>query len=254
LNTAAGSFGYAQARWQARFGQRVPTGDLQRARAARDLPAYVQQVRSTSLARHIARIAPDMELHEVERRLREEWSVTVEEVASWLPGPWSAATLWLRWLPWLPALQKLARGGRAAAWTREDPLLARIIAAEPGRRAGMIGGTALEPLHAAVAAHGDVTAAWLEHWRTLWPGDVESFAAIEQLIRDIALAARALAELPPQTSSEETLAALARRLLRIFRRHPLSPAAAFAYLGLEALDQLELRGAITMRLALGSAP
>ncbi|HET7202265.1 MAG TPA: hypothetical protein VFI92_02745 [Steroidobacteraceae bacterium] len=250
MNTVAGSFGYAQARLQARLGQRVPPEDLQRARAARDLPAYLQQVRTTSLARRVARIAPGMDVHEVERRLRDEWGVTVEEVSRWLPARWRVATLWLRWLPYLPALQKLARGGRAAAWTREDPVLARIIAVEPGRRAGVLGGTALQPLQSAVADHGEVTQAWLTHWRSLWPDEPAAVAALERLVRRVATVAEALRLAAPQASSEDALRTLARRLLHAFRRHPLSPVAAYAFLGLEALDQLELRGAITMRTAL----
>lgn len=237
---------------QARLGQRVLPEDLQRARAARDLPAYLQQVRTTSLARHVARIAPGMDVHEVERRLRDEWGATVEEVARWLPARWRAATLWLRWLPYLAALQKLARGGRAAAWTREDPVLARIIAAEPGSRAGVLGGTVLQPLQAAVAEHGDVKQAWLTHWRSLWPDGPAAVAGLERLVGEAATVADSLRLAPPQASSEDALRAFARRLLQAFRRHPLSPVAAYAFLGLEALDQHELRGAITMRTALAA--
>ncbi len=238
---------------QARLGQRVQPEDLRRARAAGDLPAYLQQVRTTSLARHVARIAPGMDVHEVERRLRGEWGATVEEVARWLPAQWRAATLWLRWLPYLAALQKLARGGRAAVWTREDAVLARIIAVEPGSRAGILGGTALQPLQSAIADHGDVTEAWLTHWRSLWPADAASVHALERLVGEVGTAAETLRMATPQSSSEEALRVLARRLLRAFRRHPLSPVAAYAFLGLEALDQHELRGAITMRAALGAA-
>ena len=70
---------------QARLGQRISGDDLQRARAARDLPAYLQQVRSTALARHVGRLTADMDAHEAERRLREQWGSSVEEVARWLP-------------------------------------------------------------------------------------------------------------------------------------------------------------------------
>jgi hypothetical protein len=254
VSAGIGSFGYAQARLQARLGQRVPAEDLQRARAARDLPAYLQQVRTTSLGRRVARIAPGMDVHEAERRLRDEWGATVEEVARWLPKPWQGAILWLRWLPYLPALQKLARGGRAAGWTREDPVLARIIAAEPGRRARMLGGTVLEPLQAAIANHGDIVEAWLAHWQSLWPDDPTARTALVRIVRDVTEATALLAALGTQSSSEEMLAALGRRFQRLFRRHPLDPLAAFAYLGLEALEQLELRGAISLRAVLAVAP
>lgn len=250
MNAGAGSFAYAQARMQARLGQRISGDDLQRARAARDLPAYLQQVRSTSLARHVARLTADMDAHEAERRLREQWGSTVEEVARWLPDTWRAATLWLRWLPYLPALQKLARGGRAADWTREDPVLARVVAAQPGRRAGVLGGTALEPLQSAVAAHGDATAAWLAHWRSLWPPDPDARRALDRLLHEVATVPARADGSDPRASSVDSLRALGRRFLRAFRHHPLTPVAAYAWLGLEALDQLELRGAIAMRKAL----
>ena len=250
MSAGAGSFAYAQARMQARLGQRISGDDLQRARAARDLPAYLQQVRSTRLARHVGRIAPDTDAHEIERRLREQWGTTVDEVARWQPVDWRPATLWLRWLPYLPALQKLARGGRVPPWTREDPLLARVVAAAPGRRAGLLGGTALQPLQRAVALHGDVADAWLDHWRSLWPHDQAAHVALERMLREVVSAVARVDAADSRASSADALRALGRRFLRTFRRHPLSPVAAFAWLGLEALDQLELRGAIAMRKAL----
>jgi hypothetical protein len=250
VSPAAGNFGYAQARLQARTGQRA-TEELRRARAMRDLGAYLQQVRATPLARHVARIVPGMDIHEVERRLRGEWSATVEEVARWLPAEWRPATFWWCWLPSLPALQKLARGGRTATWTREDPVLARIVAVEPGRRALMLGGTALAALQAAVASHGDVADAWLAHWRALWPDEPRAVGGLEQLLGAVARCRQALVEAMPEAVTEDAMRLLERDLLRTFRRHPLSPVAAYAFLALEALDLLELRGAITVRVTLG---
>jgi hypothetical protein len=250
VSAGAGSFAYAQARMQARLGQRISGDDLQRARAARDLPAYLQQVRTTALARHVGRIAADTDAHEIERRLREQWGTTVEDVARWQPAAWRPATLWLRWLPYLPALQKLARGGRVPAWTREDPLLARVVAAAPGRRAGLLGGTVLQPLQRAVALHADVSDAWRDHWRSLWPHDQGARVALERLQHEVVTVAARVDAADPRAVTADTLRELGRRFLRAFRRHPLSPVAAFAWLGLEALDQLELRGAVAMRKAL----
>ena len=251
MNCGPGSFAYAQARMQARLGQRITIDELPRARAARDLGAYLQQVRSTALARHVARIAPGLDVHEVERRLWHEWRTAVEEVAGWQPERWRAAMLWLRWLPYLPALQKLARGGRAPDWTRDDLLLARVVANQPGRRASGLGGTVLEPLQLAIAAHDDVTTAWLTHWRSLWPHAPATATSLERMLRSIAESMPAAAAAGACSSTDEALRALGRRLLRSFRRHPLSPVGAFAYVGLVALDLLELRGAISTRVALG---
>ncbi len=248
MTTARGNFAYSQARLQARLGQRA-TPDLERARTARDLASYLQQVRATPFARRVARLAPDMDVHEIERRMRQEWCATVEEVAYWQPAAWQAAVRWLRWLPYLPALQKLARGGRTPAWTREDAVLARVVACDFSDRASCVGQSALRPLQDAVAEHGDVTAAWLEEWRRLWPSRAPG---LEQVLRRVGAAAGQAALAPASSDRSETLRELALGLVRTLRRHPLSPTAAVAWLGLEALDQLELRGAATMRAALAA--
>jgi hypothetical protein len=251
LTAARGSFAYAQARMQARLGARASPADLQRAAAARDLPQYLQHLQGTPIGARLSRIAPRMDVHEIERRLREEWTTTVEEVTRWLPAAAQPTTRWMRWLPYLPALQKLARGGRAPAWTREDPVLARIVAAERTARARQLGDTALAPLRDAVAGHGDVLAAWATHWRALWPAGAGDRAGLEQVVRDVSAARIDVESGAVQvTGTAQEWRNLQRRLLRTFRRHPLAPAAAVAYLGLEALDQLEIRGATTMRAAL----
>jgi hypothetical protein len=56
-----------------------------------------------------------------------------------------------------------------------------------------------------------------------------------------------LAQLPDDARSTETLRDLERRFQLAFRRHPLSPAAAVAYLGLLALDLRRMRGALATR-------
>ena len=250
MTTAHGNFAYSQARLQARLGQRA-VQDLERARTAHDLASYLQQVRATPFARRVARLAPDMDVHEIERRMRQEWSATVEEVARWQPAAWQPAVRWLRWLPYLPALQKLARGGRAPVWTREDAVLARVVACDFSDRASCVGQSALRPLQDAVAGHGDVTAAWLEEWRRLWPSRT---AGLELVLRRVGAAAGQAALAPAGSDGSESLRELAVGLVRTLRRHPLSPTAAVAWLGLEALDQIELRGAATMRAALAVGP
>ena len=247
MSAGPGTFAYAQARLQARLGMRAAPSDLQRTRAARDLPALLQLLRSMPQARYVARLTPTTPMHELERRLRAEWCALVDEVAQWQPEGWRPALHWLRWLPYLPVLQKLARGGRAPAWTREDPVVGRIVAAEPGTRSGAVETTPLQPLQEALAAQGDITQAWLEHWHRLWPEPAEpGLEAIERAVSGLDKLLRAA---PATASTEELAATLTRRLLGIFRRHPLSAATAVAYLGLEAIDLLTLRGAILARAA-----
>jgi len=246
-------FGYAQARLQARFSSRPVASDWQHIAATRELGAVLQIVRSNALARWTSRLATRPGVHEIERRLREEWLQAVDEVASWQPGHWRDGTRWMRWIIYLPALQKLARGGRAPAWMRADPVLGPIVARDPRERGPALAHTSLAPLAAGFAEPPDVAGAWARHWQTLWPEDRAARAPLERLLRAIREYCARLAEAPAEASSQDSLQALARRFQVSFRRHPLSPTTAIAYLGLLALDLLQLRGVLAVR-ALREAP
>lgn len=248
MSAGPATFAYSQARLQARLGARATDADLRRFRSARDVATLLQQVRSTSLARYVGRLAAGLPPHEMERRMRAEWTALVDEVAAWQPEPWREPVRWLRWLPWLPALQKLGRGGRAPAWTREDPVLGPIVAEEPGSRAPAVRDTALAPLQSGLASpEGDVTRAWLDHWQSLWTGRVSAHAGFTAMVRAFGQHAGLLRAATAGAATEEFDGALARRLHVIFRRHPLSPVAAVAFLALEGLDLLALRGALLAR-------
>jgi hypothetical protein len=99
-------------------------------------------------------------------------------------------------------------------------------------------------------AEGGIVAAWLQHWRSLWAANATAAAGLERIAREVEALDALLRAAPPSAASDEMQAALAQRLLRVFRRHPLSPAAAVAFLGLEALDLLALRGAVLLRAVL----
>jgi hypothetical protein len=253
VNTGRTGFAYSQARLQARLGQSSDPAEIDRAHAARDLAGFLAAMRATSLRRYTARLATTLAPHELERHLRGEWSALVDEVAHWQPVPWQPAIRWLRWLPYLPALQKLARDGRPPAWSRDDPVLGRVVAAEPALRPALLDTSPLRPLRPALTAQGDMVAAWQVHWRLLRP--VETTAS--RVLDAIAIAAMTLdatlRNAPAGAASTEAQRAFAVRLLRVFRRHPLSPAAAVAYLGLEGLGLLELRGGALRRAVLAAA-
>jgi hypothetical protein len=178
----------------------------------------------------------------------------VDEVARWQPPGWIEAVRWLRWLPSLPLLQKLARGGRPPAWSRSDPWLGRVVAAEPALRGAVLAETPLRALRATLEPNGrDVLSAWTAHWRELWPADREAARALERIVRDTADCDAAVRE-PVTRDSREPRRVLAQRLLRSFRRHPSSPAAAVAFLGLEALGLLALRGGVMRRAVVEPGP
>lgn len=250
-----GDFAYAQVRQQARLGATTASTDLRRLQATHDLPALLQVARSLPLARHVGRLAPTMGVHDLERRLREEWYADVHEVAQWQPAPWRETIAWLRWLPLLPLLQKLARGGRAPPWARSDPVIGALIAVEPRDRAVAIASTALAPFARAFREQGgSVLDAWLLHWRGLWPDDPGAMHGLEKIVTRVSEVDHALRTAPANSASEALLNQLAQQLLRAFRRHPLSPTAAVAYLGLDAIELMALRGAVAARaICTGSA-
>jgi hypothetical protein len=244
-------YAYAQARLQARLGSHAELAGLERAQAARDLASFLQLARGSPLARHVARIAPDTPIHDIERRLREEWLAAVDEVARWLPRDARPCVGWLRWLPYLPAVQKLERGGRPPDWARADPVLGRVVAADPSLRAEALAGTPLAPLVAAAGA--GVAGAWLAHWRTTWPRRAAERAALRRLASEIGSADGVLRDAPLSAATPDVLAALAVRVRHALRRNPMSVAAAVCWLALVALDMLALRGALARRAALVEA-
>jgi hypothetical protein len=254
VSAGSGHFAYAQARLQARFGQSADPAALQSASAARDLAGFLGAVRATPQRRYTTRLAPGMDPHELERHLRYEWTVLVDEVARWQPTAWQEAIRWLRWLPYLPALQKLTRGGRPPAWTRADPVLGHIVALDPALRGATLAASPLRPFRPALATGaGDVAAAWLGHWRTLWAAGSRHASAMDRIARDVATLDVKLRE-AAGGDSRDLQQALSHRLLRTFRRHPLSPAAAVAYLGLEGLGLLGLRGGVMRRAVVVPGP
>lgn len=241
------SFAYSQARLQARYGARPRVADWSQIAATADLGALLQVLRASPLAGWTGLLGARPGVHDIERRAREEWLRRVDEIASWQPEAWRKAILWLRWIAYLPALQKLARGGRAQAWMRDDAVLGPIVAREPRDRATALRRTALAPLARGFQPPHEMAATWTRHWRQLWPSRGLGRAPIEALIRMTGHVRRLLAQLPDNARSTETLRDLERRFQLAFRRHPLSPAAAVAYLGLLALDLRRVRGALATR-------
>ncbi len=252
--STSGHFAYAQARQQARLAEIPDVIQVQQMLACRDVAGLLASVRATGQRRYVARLAPGMDAHELERHLRAEWMALVDEVARWQPSAWFAAVSWLRWLPSLPLLQKIMRGGRAPAWARADPVLGRVIAAESAPRDTAFSAAPWRALRTALAAEGgDVRAAWIAHWRASWPHDRRAALALERIARDVAACDAALRE-PATRDSHEQQRALAQRLLRSFRRNPSSPAAAVAFLGLEGLGLLALRGGVLRRAVVEPGP
>lgn len=241
------AFAFAQARLQARYGARPSAAAWSHIEATGSLASLLQLVRGTVLGRWTGRLGDRPGVHLVELRLREEWQREVAEVAAWQPRPWRFAIDWLRWVPYLPGLEKLARGGHPQSWMRADPVLGPIVASEPRDRRDAFQSSQLAPLAVAFGHTVDTTHAWVEHWRSLWPGPQAGRAPLEALLTAAGRHGERLAELPADARSRDATASFLRRLQLAFRRHPLSPTASAAYLGVLFIDLARLRGQLALR-------
>jgi hypothetical protein len=238
---------YAQARIQARFGERPDESTWQVLANARGPNALLEVARSCGLRRWIAGLDASCGSHAIEISMRARWRECVLELASWMPAEWRPATLWLSGLVDLPALCHLARGEALLPWMRQDPVLRPYCIADPGERQTRLRQDALafiesqresQPVVADnVDAAGEdfesqLRRAWYEHWRRLWPARRET-GPVDRLVVLVEASTR-----EPASTGQQ---ALRRRLRTLFRELTLRPAAAFVFLALIAIDIARLR-------------
>lgn len=242
-------FAYAQPRLQSRLAERPDALDWQRLQASGDLGLLLQASATTPLADWTSRLRPDADVHELEARLRSHWSEFVARVAAWQPPRWRTAMLWLRWLPWLATLDALARESEVPPWLRADPLLGPLASAGSTARTPELAALGLAPLASAFTQRGGLHAAYAAHWRATWPRQAarSAWPALERALRLVDTQRQALAALPATASSDPVVQRIEQRLLATFRRHPLTPTAAVAFLCLAALDFARLRGLVIER-------
>ena len=240
-------FGYAQARIQARYGERPPELAWQQLDGAADFALYLEHARATPLRPWVANLSPSTPVHELESRLRAGLQALVEEVAGWLPRAWRPAARWAGLLAGLPVAQQLAGGAGVLPWMRSDDSLAPLLAA---RREGPGGRFAGLPTPLQRACGQDPTwllDAWLESWRALWPpmgqGERRALEGLAQLLRSHLLGFARV----PVADAWEARRALQRKLQQRFRRSAFEPTAVFVYLALVALDLERLRAALVGR-------
>lgn len=241
-------FAYAQARIQARCGQRLSPGAWQSLEASQGLSHYLHAVRGTSLRESVVHLNESADAHLIERSLREDWRVQVQQLGSWIPVGWRAAVLWLRTVPDLPALAHLLGGGPAYPWMRDDPVWQPVAGAEEGSRRQAMSSGELAPLGVPMDDKTSLVAAWTGQWRSLWPARPGQFPGLGELGRILAEHFRLLASehatLVNAASGRENLE---RQLLKFIRRHRELPVAMFSFLGLLALDLQRLRGGLVRR-------
>lgn len=228
--TALHSFAYAQARAQARYGDRLDDSDWQRLGAVRSVNQYLETARATSLGPWVAPVAQDMEHHQQERVLRAAWRDTVAEVSAWLPSEWrEAARVWAD-LPELQSIEHVHRGWFAPQWAERDDHLTEVLPENAGE------------------SEENTGAAWLGRWRAAWPDPPRRQAKALDAIAAALLPGFEATDVPvPPTAYRRADAAMDADLTRIFRQHAQTPAAIFAYLAFIWRDFERFRGGLLRR-------
>lgn len=222
-------FAYAQARLQAHNGRRPKAASWRVLEASKSLGHYLDSARQTGLAPWVTHLSSSADVHAIETTLRRDWRAFVKRVASWLPEDWRAAVLWTATLPDLPLTAHRARGLAPPHWAEG---IVDNDNARPARAHAQDWADPQEPL-----------TAWLNAFRARWPdGARDDARELEALIN---LIGRYLGD--GATDSEATREHLRTRLLKTFRHGAQRPVAAFAFLGLMALDVEKLRGDLAKR-------
>jgi hypothetical protein len=234
-------FAYAQARAQARNGDRLTPTEWRMLESSRSLTQYLHVARGTALAPRLRHYTRTTSPHAIERSLRHDWRIEVDGVSRWLPPRWFAAVRWTRWLPDLPSYTHLLQGGRVPAWMGRDPTLAQVAIGDVDERIAAINLT--EPGQA-LARYGDddPVDSWLLHWRTLWPKGESTHAAIDELADIVITNLESVRPIGP-----DSYRSLESRTLRLMRRNINQPAVAFYHLLLTALQLYRLRDGLIRR-------
>ena len=247
--SAVGSLEYAQARLCARYGQRPDELAWRHIEHVRSFAGMLDVARTSALRVWMAGIGPTTTPHEIEALLRGQWRALVADVARWMPDAWQAAVAWCAVAADLPVVVHLARGGATLPWMQDDPVLRDLCErAAAGFGTAPIGGP-LAPLAPAWADPGRIGSLWRDEWRRRMPG---RHADAPRLVDEFAhLMHRHLGAFrdPSVRDGWPLRQTLQARLVLLFRRAMLDPAAAFLFLALAALDLERLRGELLRRAA-----
>ena len=250
---SASAFAYAQARLQARHGQRPDQRLWRRLQGIGELAHYLQVARRSVLQRWVAGLQPRQSSHQIELSLRRQLRAYVDEVADWLPAQWRVPIGWTKRLADLAAIQHLLSESEVPDWMRADPALAPFVAATFAERRKAM----LDSDCACLAQHWSPSVplyqTWRECWEQMWPHAPQLAAGLRQLAALHASQKGAvLAGVADVRGQRRT--ALQAGYERAFRRRAFQPAAAFAHLGLVGLDVQRLRGGILRRLLFDATP
>jgi hypothetical protein len=244
-----GSIEYAQARLSARYGQRPDELAWRRIEHVRSYAGLLDAARTSALRVYMAGIGPTTPVHEIEALLRGQWRSLVAEVARWMPDAWRAAVLWCAVAADLPVVQHLARGGAILPWMAGDTVFGELCDRDAAGFGTVPASGPLAPLAPAWAEPGRVGHLWRDEWRRGMPArDEDAPALVDELAHVLSRHLTAFRD-PAVRDGWPLRRTLQARLVLLFRRAMLDPAAAFVFLALAALDLERLRGELLRRAA-----
>jgi hypothetical protein len=235
-----------QARLQARHGQRPGEHVWFQLHGSGDLASYLLVVRRTSLRHWVLGMNVSQSTHEIEQSLRDQLREYIDEIATWLPTDWRDSFRWISRLADLPALQHLLAGNAAQSWMLSDPRLRDFTSEEKELRLDAIMGSDCYRLAESWKKGHSLTDAWLDHWQHLLPEHSLKGGGITQMARLY----REFLLLPSNHEIADTAQQhlnLQTRLTSLFRHFSFQPTAAYAHLGLVALDLARLRSGLVRR-------
>lgn len=235
-------FAYAQARAQARQGDRLSEDSWSLLESSVGLAQYLHLVRGTALAARVEHFSAMTSPHVIERFLRQDWRREVASAVGWVPLRWRAAVAWTARLVDLPAVSHLLDGDAMQPWMADDPELSGFAAED----ADTVRATIEEALPGLIAdGRGGigVRAGWLREWRRLWPAD----AVRDPLLDKLAVLVERHGGDSDKDESGAWRSELERHGLRILRGHRERPVTVFCHLLLSALELHRLRQGLLQR-------
>ena len=244
--SARARFAYVQVRLQARHGARPDEALWRSLQGTSDFANYLQLARHTPLQSWVRTLDPGQSSDEIETELRRLFRRHVDEVAGWVPPAWRPAVVWVRRLPDLPALQHLLSGEPVPAWLQDDAELRDMGCLAVDSRLEAMQHSDCNVFLMASQTGESLTDAWLNHWRTLWPGTARQNQGLETLADALHQYLRVL-QADSCESVQTRCEALHVQLVGAFRRYSFEPAAVFSSLALTALELARLRGDLLVR-------
>jgi len=248
-------FAYAQARAQARAGERLPEAGWRVLESTLGMPQYLASVRNTVLAPHVQHFSATVMPHAIERTLRDDWRAEVAAVGRWVPDPWLPAVTWTAWLPYLDGVAWLLRDEQVLEWMRQDAVLSGLAIDDLAARRLAIVDSPFGPL-AEQDSSENLKARWFDRWRSVSPStSADETVSLRALVAAIGRYLDTTAGRDAGRSDRrDACARLARRATRLMHRHVEEPVVVFCYLLLVALDLQRLRDGLLRRALFRDQP